>query len=94
MQRRYYRQFENYDTVVPRLEDFPVLGAETVVANEPELPAVSEEKTEISSKNSLFGLQLDDIIIIAVIILLLMEEEKDLSAIAVLGLLFLSGYLT
>ncbi len=94
MQRRYYRQFENYDTVVPRLEDFPVLGAETAEANEPVLPVVSEEKTEISSKNSLFGLQLDDIIIIAVIILLLMEEEKDLSAIAVLGLLFLSGYLT
>ena len=94
MERRYYRQYENYDTVVPRPEDFPLLnGVKTEPVTTSELPSVQEE-AQVSNINSLFGFKLDDIIIIAVIILLLMEEEKDFTAIAVLAILFLSGYIT
>lgn len=94
MERRYYRQYENYDTVVPRLEDFPVLqGRGREAGADESLPRVAGE-AKADGQNMLFGFKLDDIILIAVIVLLLMEEEKDLSAIITLAILFLSEYLT
>ena len=85
MDRRYYRKYENFDTVVPRAEDFPVLNADN------QITAV-EEKKKINS-TSAQGLKTDDIILLVVLAILLMEEEKDLTAILGVAVLLFSGYI-
>lgn len=85
MDRRYYRQYENFDTIVPRIEDFPVLNSE-----------VNENKREIktnSANNLLKDLKLDDLVLIGILALLLAEEEKDITVILGVAFLFLAEYI-
>ncbi len=84
MDRRYYRKFENYDTVVPRPEDFPVLNAQNEISN----CGTDNRVSEISQ-----GLKTDDIVLLVILVLLLMEEEKDMTAIFSVAALLLSGYI-
>ncbi|MBQ2897406.1 MAG: hypothetical protein IJE46_03665 [Clostridia bacterium] len=85
MDRRYYRQYENFDTVVPRIEDFPVLNSES-----------SEKERDVEVKgitNPLKHLKLDDLVLLGVIALLLAEEEKDITVILGVAFLFLAEYI-
>lgn len=84
MDRRYSRKYENFDTIVPRVEDFPVLNSNNQINNE------NEQK----SVNSMIeGLKTDDIVLLTVLVILLMEEEKDFSAILSIGALLFAGYI-
>ena len=86
MERKYYRQYENFEKIVPNSKEFPVLNA-------PDAEIVNND-TEVASKNILSGnFKLDDIIIIGILIMLLNEEEKDMSTILLLCLLLLSDYI-
>lgn len=89
MERKYYRQYDAYDKVIPRPQDFPPVyragtQAESVV------PAA-----EVKSASGFggFSLKADDIILLGLIVLLLMEEEKDFLTIGLLAAVFLSEYL-
>ena len=84
MERKYYRQYENFQKVVPRQEDFPVL--EFKEENE-------DEKKELASVKFPGKINVDDIIIIALLIMLLSENEKDSVMIVVLAFLFLAEYI-
>lgn len=82
MERKYIRQYQNYDTIIPNVEDFPILN--------------DNSEKEIESNNqiqSLNNLKLDDIILLALIVMLLMEENKNFTTIAILGFLFISDYI-
>lgn len=86
MERKYYRQYENFEKVVPNSNDFPVL-------KNPDAEIIKSEST-IASNNIFSGnFKADDIIIIGILIMLLSEEQKDMSTILLLGLLLLSDYL-
>jgi len=84
MDRRYYREFENYDTVVPRVEDFPVLNTEN---------KVSPTDAARQSTGFIKGLKSDDMMLLFVLVLLLMEDEKDVSAILSVVALLLAEYI-
>lgn len=84
MERRYVRQYENFENPVP---DFNNSGLpEEKVRVDGEII-----NTEVSSVKN--GFKLDDIILIGILIMLLNEEEKDTSTIILLALLFLSEYI-
>ena len=85
MDRRYYRKYENFDTVVPRVEDFPVLNADNQIA-------AFEEENKIQPANA-HSLNTDDLVLLVVLVILLMEEEKDLTAILGVAALLFSGYI-
>lgn len=97
MERKYQRQYEDFSSVIPRAEDFPVLNSNSFSAKEE-----NEEKEEIcnitspqSSFYSLFNnLKADDILLIAVLVLMLTDEKKDMSAILVIAALFMSEFFT
>lgn len=77
MERRYVRQYENFEKLIPESNNVQV----------------SENKEyEVANKKN-FDFKLDDIIIIGILIMLLNEEEKDTSTIILLALLFLSDYI-
>lgn len=86
MDRRYYRQYENFDTVVPRIEDFPVLGSDS-----------ADNKSDASKIQSLpasiNGLKIDDLVLVGILVLLLMEDEKDTATILSIAFLFLAEYI-
>ncbi len=82
MERRYYRQYENFDTVVPRIDDFPVLDAHTAASTK------CDDNSAILS-----GIKADDIILLGILILLLLEDEKDITAILGIAFLFLAEYI-
>jgi hypothetical protein len=77
VERRYVRQYENFENLVPEGKDV--------------FPSENNE-CEISGKKNI-DFKLDDIIIIGILIMLLNEEEKDTSTIILLALLFLSEYI-
>ena len=85
MDRRYYRNYENYDTIVPRPEDFPVLNSDSQMN--------SEKTAHLAQKSDSVGLKSDDLVLIVVLVLLLMEEEKDMTAIFSVVALLLAGYI-
>ena len=88
MERKYYRQYENFQKVIPRQDDFPVLEfKEEVLQNNEEV------KKEVASVTFPGKINLDDIIIIALLIMLLSENEKDSVMIIVLAFLFLAEYI-
>lgn len=85
MDRRYYRQYENFDTIIPRIEDFPILNTD---ANQ------SKRDVKISSvSNPLKNLKIDDLVLIGILVLLLAEEEKDITIILGVAFLFLAEYI-
>jgi len=86
MDRRYYRQYENFDTVVPRIEDFPILDANKS-SNQ-----VNEAKIQ-KVTNPMLNVKLDDIVLIGILVLLLMDEEKDVNTILGIAFLFLAEYI-
>ena len=91
MERKYYRQYENYDKVVPRPEDFP-----PVYRAEQEKPKESEalaETQNLTLHNTGISLKADDIILLGLIVLLLMEEDKDYLTIGLLAAVFLCEYI-
>ena len=84
MERRYVRQYENFENPVT---DFNNSGLpEEKVRVDGEII-----NTEVSNVKN--GFKLDDIILIGILIMLLNEEEKDTSTIILLALLFLSEYI-
>jgi hypothetical protein len=84
MERRYVRQYENFENPIP---DFNSSGLpEEKVKVDGEII-----NTEVSNIKN--GFKLDDIILIGILIMLLNEEEKDTSTIILLALLFLSEYI-
>ena len=85
MDRRYYRKHENYDTVIPRAEDFPVLNAQNEISNS----SVDNSITKADKE----GFKTDDLILLAILVLLLMEEEKDITAIFSVAALLFAGYI-
>lgn len=88
MDRKYYRQYDVYDKVIPRPEDFPPVyraGTVPVKCEENEPPKV-QSGGGISFKA-------DDIILLGLIVILLMEEQKDYITIGLLAAVFLSEYL-
>jgi hypothetical protein len=84
MERRYVRQYENFENPVPDLNN-SVLPEEKVKVDGEII------NTEVSNIKN--GFKLDDIILIGILIMLLNEEEKDTSTIILLALLFLSEYI-
>lgn len=85
MDRRYYRQYENFDTIIPRIEDFPILNTDT-----------NQNKRDVnisSVSKSLKNFKLDDIVLIGILVLLLAEEEKDITIILGVAFLFLAEYI-
>ncbi len=78
MERRYVRQYENFEKVLPD--------------NQEAKGEITVQNAETASNKS-FDFKLDDIIIIGILIMLLNEEEKDTSTIILLALLFLSDYI-
>ena len=91
MERKYYRQYDAYEKVVPRPEDFPPVYRVEQPLNIkeeqlPETQAVSLHSTGIS-------LKADDIILLGLIVLLLMEEDKDYLTIGLLAAVFLCEYI-
>ncbi len=92
MERKYQRQYENFSGVVPRAEDFPVLGGEN---NAPDTQSIPKDTSpaHIQSANSfLSGLKTDDILLVVILILMLTEEKKDMPTIIALAVLLLSEY--
>ena len=85
MDRRYYRKYEKFDTVVPRPEDFPVLNADNSISNENHEHNIQQANAE--------GIKSDDLILLVVLVLLLMEEEKDITAIFSVAALLFAGYI-
>ncbi len=86
MERKYYRQYENFEKVVPDSNEFPRI-------NVPDAEVVNNDE-QVTVSNTLLGnFKIDDIIIIGILIMLLNEDEKDMSTILLLGLLLLSDYL-
>ena len=84
MDRRYYRKYENFDTVVPRVEDFPILNSDN---------RISEVSNEATVKYASDDVKTDELILLVVLIVLLMEEEKDMSAILSVAALLFAGYI-
>ena len=97
MERRYQRQYENFSGVVPRPEDFPVLGnnaGEQINTPKPENIRKDASPAHISAANSfLSNFKLYDILLVVILILMLTEEEKDIPTIIVLAVLLLSEYM-
>ncbi len=88
MERKYYRQYDAYDKVIPRPQDFPPVyraGAQQ--------PAECVQEVKTTSGLGGISLKADDIILLGLIVLLLMEEEKDFLTIGLLAAVFLSEYL-
>lgn len=86
MERKYYRQYENFEKIIPDSKEFPIL-------KKPDAEIINSEST-VASNNIFSGsFKADDIIIIGILIMLLSEEQKDMSTIILLGLLLLSEYL-
>lgn len=91
MERKYYRQYDAYDKVIPRPEDFPpVYRVEKTEAVKEEAPA---ETQAVALHNTGISLKADDIILLGLIILLLMEEEKDYLTIGLLAAVFVCEYI-
>lgn len=93
MDRKYYRQYDAYDKVIPRPDEFPPVfkaGESKPVS----LPS-ENEKSEIQGvfPSTNISLKADDIILLGLIVLLLMEEKKDYLTIGLLAVVFLSEYL-
>lgn len=107
MERKYYRQYENYDRIIPRVEDFPILPIEDGnTVPEPAVETVRQEQQVGDTAQTAsrpvkmpgglfhnFSLKADDIIILALIVMMLMEEERDDFTIIMLAIVFLSEYL-
>ena len=92
MERRYYRQYDAYDNVFPRPEDFPpVYRAGVGVKDTEEIKQETEVKSV--SNNTGISLKADDIILLGLIVILLMEEQKDYLTIGILAAIFLCEYL-
>ena len=88
MERKYYRQYDSYDKVIPRPDDFPPVYRV-------EQPKASEEATDtqVAVHNTGISLKADDIILLGLIVLLLMEEDKDYLTIGLLAAVFLCEYI-
>ena len=96
MERKYYRQYEKFNTIVPDASDFPTLDEIRLPSEEVVNPSENVEKKESVSSGFCapsFNFRIDDIIIIGLIILLLGEDKPDNYTIALLGILFLSEYI-
>lgn len=91
MERKYYRQYEMYDKIVPRPEDFPPVYR----AEQPKLKITepTEETQTAALHNTGISLKADDIILLGLIVLLLMEEDKDYLTIGLLAAVFLCEYI-
>lgn len=85
MDRRYYRCYDSFDTVVPRSEDFPVIDSQTG-------QNIADVKIS-ENENFLSGIKTDDLVLVGILILLLAEEEKDVTAILGIVFLFLAEYI-
>lgn len=92
MERKYQRQYENFSGVVPRAEDFPVLGAEKDNALTQDVPKDASPAHIQSANSFLSGLKTDDILLVVILILMLTEEKKDMPTIIALAILLLSEY--
>ncbi len=92
MERKYYRQREAYDKVIPRPEDFPPVFR---AGAEPEIARTEEKCGNNLSLPSLGGISLktDDVILLGLIVLLLMEDNKDYLTIGLLAAVFLAEYI-
>ena len=86
MERRYIRQYENFEKAVPDFNQLQFSQEKSI----PDEEAINKE-AEIASFKA--GFKIDDIILIGILIMLLNEEEKDTSTIILLALLFLSEYI-
>ena len=86
MERRYVRQYENFENAIPDFNKVQFPEKKEVVDGE-----IINKDTEVAGVKS--GFKLDDIILIGILIMLLNEEEKDTSTIILLALLFLSEYI-
>lgn len=84
MERRYVRQYENFEKAVPDFNNLSV--PEEKVSVDAEI--INSETSSVKN-----GFKIDDIILIGILIMLLNEEEKDTSTIILLALLFLSEYI-
>ncbi len=82
MQRRYYRQYENFDNIVPKSDDFPIISNIT-----------NKTQTELQNTSNANTFGIDDIILLAILVLLLSEEEKDITSILGIAFLFLAEYI-
>ncbi len=82
--RRYLRQYENYDTIIPKSEDFPTINQDG--------STVRKVASDINSSN-LENFHIDDIVLIGILILLLSEDQKDITAILGIAFLFLAEYI-
>ena len=88
MERKYVRQYQNYDTIIPNMEEF-----QFVSNNDNEIFKKNEENSkEIQSVNNI-NLKTDDIILLALIALFLFENNGNMSTVLILGFLFLSEYI-
>ena len=86
MERKYYRQYENFEKIVPDSKEFPILKT-------PDAEIIKSESS-VASNNIFSGnFKIDDIIIVGILLMLLSEEEKDMTTIILLGLLLLSDQL-
>jgi len=91
LERKYYRQYDAYDKVIPRPEDFPpVYRVEQPKTKKEELSA---QPQAVSVHNTAISLKADDIILLGLIVLLLMEEDKDYLTIGLLAAVFLCEYI-
>ena len=86
MERRYVRQYQNYDTIIPDINDFQILNGESN-----ELKEKDNNKSIQSVDNSSF--KADDLILLGLLAIFLMEENKNWSMILILGLIFISDYI-
>lgn len=91
MERRYYRQYDAYDKVIPRPEDFPPVYRVEQPKDVKE--EIVQESQTAAVHNTGISLKADDIILLGLIVLLLMEEDKDYLTIGLLAAVFLCEYL-
>lgn len=93
MDRKYYRQYDAYDKVIPRPDEFPPVfkAGESKPLPVPSVNDKSEVQGLFPSTN--ISLKADDIILLGLIVILLMEEQKDYLTIGLLAVVFLSEYL-
>ena len=85
MERKIVRQYENFDTVIPQIDEFPILNQMEEINN--------TQSPEVKTINSVLDFKIDDLILIGLMVILLMEQEKNIPALIALGILFISDYI-
>ncbi len=93
MERRFLRQYENFDTVVPDISEFPILEDKNQQSDE--VIAEQHENTEKQVKSfDISNMKTDDLILLGLIGVLFLDKENNMNVIIILALLFLSDYIT